>query len=167
MNSIFKTRTYLPMAAVLLTLALIGTARAGTEKQTLLAGAMQGQESDVFQGPPPGILLVNGTITGIAAHLGRFTLVYKVTVTLADGTAVGSGELIAANGDSIQATVAGSSTSPEPGIGSIVEIYTVTGGTGRFTGASGSFTVQRLVDLATGLTSGSLQGVVTAPAGAH
>ena len=48
-----------------------------------------------------------------------------------------------------------------PGVFRIVEIQTVTGGTGRFSGAKGSFTVERLIDLTTGLTSGSFHGTIT------
>jgi hypothetical protein len=50
-----------------------------------------------------------------------------------------------------------------PGFAQITEHNTITGGTGRFAGAQGSFTVVRLVELATGLTSGSFQGAVTSP----
>src|SRR5947199_355182 len=116
MNTIFKTVLCLPVAAMFLTLALTGRADAAAEKQTPLIGSIQGQEKDVFQGPPPGTLAVDGTVTGIAPHLGRFTLLYKLTVTLLDGSATGSGQLIAANGDTILATVVGTSVPVEPGI---------------------------------------------------
>jgi hypothetical protein len=42
----------------------------------------------------------------------------------------------------------------------IVEHATITGGTGRFAGATGSFTVQRSYDVAAGTTIGSIEGTI-------
>ncbi|MEO8129191.1 MAG: hypothetical protein ABI822_18950 [Bryobacteraceae bacterium] len=50
-----------------------------------------------------------------------------------------------------------------PGVQRIVEMHTITGGTGRFTGAQGSYIVLRLVESATGVTSGSFEGTITSP----
>jgi len=89
-------------------------------------------------------------------------------VNLADRTATGFAELIAANGDTILTTFTGSSElTATPGVTSITEINTITGGTGRYAGAQGSFTVERLVNLATGFTSGSFHGTITSPRAAH
>ncbi len=54
-----------------------------------------------------------------------------------------------------------------PGVFHITEIQIITGGTGRFAGAKGSFTVERLVDLTTLLSSGSFHGTITSPGAAH
>jgi hypothetical protein len=58
---------------------------------------LQGRETDVPQGDPPEALSVDGNVTGLATHLGQFTLTYKVAVQLPDGSATGSAELIAAD----------------------------------------------------------------------
>jgi hypothetical protein len=42
----------------------------------------------------------------------------------------------------------------------VVEIYTITGGTGRFTGASGTFTLKRLVSVTAGVASGTFEGYI-------
>jgi hypothetical protein len=89
-------------------------------------------------------------------------------VTLANGAGTGSGRLIATNGDSFYTTIAGSSEmTATPGVASITQINTITGGTGRFAGAQGSFTVERLINLATAFTSGSFHGTITSPGAAH
>jgi hypothetical protein len=89
------------------------------------------------------------------------------TVTLANGAATGTAQLFAANGDSIYSTVAGSSEPPAtPGVSSITEIDTITGGTGRFAGAQRSFTVERLINQTTGLTYGSFHETITSPGAA-
>src|SRR6266550_625342 len=82
MRTIMRNSINLPMAAILLTAALAGPALA-TEKLVPFSGSLQVQESEVFQGPPPGTLLVDGSGGGIATHLGRFTLTWKFTVNLA------------------------------------------------------------------------------------
>jgi hypothetical protein len=97
---------------------------------------------------------------------------YKVTVSspLAPvSPSVGSAQLTAANGDVIFTTIIGVGVpAPDmPGFAKITEYNTITGGTGRFAGAQGSFTVDRMVELATGLTSGSFQGAITSPGAAH
>lgn len=83
-------------------------------------------------------------------------------MNLAEGSGIGSAHLTAANGDSIFTEIRGQAEPTEtPGINSIEEINTITGGTGQFAGATGSFTVERLVNLTTGFTSGSLSGKIT------
>src|SRR5438874_4387009 len=97
---------------------LYSEARAGKE--------IQGQEIDVFRGPPPGTLAVDGHATGVATHLGRFTVTWNLTVNLADGSATGSFHFIAANGDSIFTTISGQGEPTDtPGLARIVEINTI------------------------------------------
>src|SRR6266481_2446748 len=122
----------------------------------------------VDSGPRPTTSSVDGSATGIATLVGQFSFSYQLTVNLANGTSTGSARLIAANGDSVFTTIAGSSElTATPGVLGITEINTITGGTGRFAAAQGSFTVERLVNLVTGFTSGSFHGTITSPGAAH
>ena len=58
----------------------------------------------------------------------------------------GAATFTAANGDTLTTTVVGRATPTTPGVLSIVEDYTITGGTGRFAGATGTFTLQSTLD---------------------
>ncbi len=166
-KSAMKASISLTVAAMLLTVALAVPAAA--QKQVPFKGSLQGQETDTPQGgPPPTTSSVDGSATGIATLVGQFSFSYQLTVNLANGTSTGSARLIAANGDSVFTTIAGSSElTATPGVLGITEINTITGGTGRFAAAQGSFTVERLVNLVTGFTSGSFHGTITSPGAAH
>jgi hypothetical protein len=127
------------------------------------SGSLQAHEMTVAE--DPGISFVtDGTGDGIATHLGRFTLDWEFTVNLSDGTGSGPARYIAANGDQLFLTAEGrSEPTATPGVFRIVEVFTINDGTGRFDGARGSFTVERLFDFATGLTSGSFHGMISSP----
>src|SRR4051812_42625307 len=104
MNTLLRSEVYLPIAMILTAFAF--PLAAGD--QVPFKGSMQGHEIDTPQGgPPPTSLNVNGSVTGIASHLGQFSFTYLLTVNLANGTATGTAHFIAANGDSIDTTVAG------------------------------------------------------------
>jgi hypothetical protein len=167
MKTIRRSTINLPIMAMILTATLAVPAVA--QKLVPFKGSLQGHEIDIPQGgPPPTTLSVTGSATGVATLIGEFSVSYELTVNLADGTATGSAHWIAANGDSIDTTIAGSSEpTATPGVVSITEINTITGGTGRFAGVQGSFTVERLVNLATGFTSGSFHGTITSPGATH
>ncbi len=121
-------------------------------------GSFEAVERDVVV--PPS-LHVNGTGTGTATHLGRFTSTFMLTVTLSTGSATGSTRLIAANGDRLDATLVGQGTpTSEPNVVSIEEMATVTGGTGRFASATGAFTIRRILNQVTGVSSGSFDGTI-------
>src|SRR5207249_8606528 len=95
-------------------------------------------------------------------HLGQFTLAIPHIVNAAHGTAIGSYEFTAANGDTLFADFTGEATpTATPGVLYIEETATITGGTGRFAGATGSFTVERLFDTVTGTTIGSFEGTIS------
>jgi hypothetical protein len=167
LESIRKSTIQLPMIAMLVMAAFTGSA-AAAGKLVPFSGSLQALEHSVFQGPPPGTLLVDASGSGIATHLGQFTLTWNFVVNLADGTGSGPVSFIAANGDAVFTTTFGRSEPTDtPGVFHIVEIQTITGGTGRFTGAHGSFIVDRLTDLNTGLTSGSFHGTMTSPGAAR
>jgi hypothetical protein len=113
--------------------------------------------------PPLVSLLTEGT--GNATHLGRFTVEIAHVVNTLARTLTGSYEFTAANGDTLIADVAGEfgPTLENPRVLFSEETATITGGTGRFAGASGSFTVERLLDLDTFLTTVSFNGTISSP----
>ena len=111
------------------------------------------------------VMFVHGTATGYATRIGRCTATYEEQVDLLTGSSVGAITVVAANGDVIFAIQTGhGDPTPDPDIFSIVEVSTITGGTGRFVGATGTFTIARLVDLTTGDSSGSFSGTISHPA---
>jgi hypothetical protein len=102
--------------------------------------------------------------TGNATHIGQFTLDIPHVVNHANGTAIGSYEFTAANGDTVFGDFTGQATpTSTPGVLYIVETVTITGGTGRFAGASGSFICERLFDRIAGTTIGSFEGTISSP----
>ena len=144
----------------------------------LLARPVAAAEQVPFQGDlqgvvtragVPPIVSVNVSATGIATGLGQFALSIPHTVDLTTRTATGTYVFVAANGDTLTGTFVGHSTpTAMPNVLAIEEAVTITGGTGRFAGAEGSFVCQRLYDSAAGTTTGSFEGTITSPgAGNH
>jgi hypothetical protein len=72
------------------------------------------------------------------ATVGHFTLTSDIAVDVRFGTATGTATLTAANGDMLFLDLEGYAVTPA--LIETVAIYTITGGTGRFEGATGSFT---------------------------
>lgn len=86
--------------------------------------------------------------TGILSHLGKSTLtnIGSFTLTGSTVTVTGTSTTTAANGDQLFATYTGTAqvSSPIPVVGETNEftfVFTVTRGTGRFSDASGTATV--------------------------
>ena len=152
------------IVALLLLIVLASTtfaARAAQERQLLLKGSFEATETHEFG---QGIMFVDATGVGSATQLGLFTYDLQAAVSLPSLAATASATLIAANGDSIFGEGVGQGTpTGDPNVVSIVETYTITGGTGRFAGASGSFTVERLLQRSTGVSSGTISGTIVLP----
>jgi hypothetical protein len=144
--------------AVVLVLGLTGAAAAG--EQVPFKGSFEGDVTVTPLTPP--LLQVDVDATGNATQLGQFSLAIPHIVNAANRTAIGSYEFTAANGDTLSADFTGQAMpTATPGVLAIVETATITGGTGRFAGATGSFTCERLFDTITGTTVGSFEGTIS------
>jgi hypothetical protein len=119
-------------------------------------GSLTANEVDVVSFPT---LLAKGSAEGTATHLGRYAAEFNANVNVLDGTSTGSFTFTAANGDQLFATFVGLGVG-EP-IANITETLTITGGTGRLVGASGTVVVRRTLDLTTGVSSGAMDGSIT------
>jgi len=152
------------LIVLLLLIVLASTAFAApqaVERRLDLKGSFEAVETHEFG---PGIMFVDATGVGNATHLGLFTYDLQAEVSLPSLAASASATLIAANGDMIFGEGSGQGTpTGTPGIVSIVETYTIIGGTGRFAGATGNFTVERLLDRATLVSSGTISGTIVLP----
>ena len=107
---------------------------------------------------------------GQATHLGQFELVIEATVNFGARPVTGAGTytFTAANGDRLVADHTGFSALVVPGTVLITEYAVIDANrsTGRFAGAEGTFTVERLADAATGvggLTVGPFEGTISLP----
>jgi hypothetical protein len=165
-----------PTSPTSTTTALLGSERPDGAAQTQawngsalpFQGSFTGQTSGTVNCPPtcpPTTLTVRGTEEGTASHLGRFTAAVEEVVNIATAMSTGTIEFTAANGDRLLATTVGGEVGfTPPNISHIEETATITGGTGRFTGASGTFTIRftQTIDFATGTATltGSFEGSI-------
>ena len=99
---------------------------------------------------------------GNATHLGRFTLAMPHKIDTVKKVAEGTCLFVAANGDKVFATFSGKATpTTTPGILTINETAVITGGTGRFAGATGSFECQRVYNTMTLRQTGFFVGTIS------
>jgi hypothetical protein len=140
--------SYLKAGLVLTALALLALAYPamagdqvpykGEEVGAVTKGAFQfpfAQESTVAEGE--------------ATHIGHYTLTGDFVVDVRFGTATGVFTLTAANGDMLFLDMEGHAVPTD--LTKTVVKFTVAGGTGRFEGATGSFTADNQFDLAVNL----------------
>jgi len=124
-------------------------------------GAIQSTETYVTVSP---MMSLNASGSGDATQLGPFTVNYEVEVNLLDLSGAGSMYFAGTGGDSIQAKGIGQAVPDRtPDMFNVVEIYTITGGTGRFAGASGTITLNRLISLTTGAAASTFEGYILMP----
>ena len=149
---------------LLLVIVLASTtlaAPAAGERELLLKGSVQATETHNVV-PPYNYINLNGS--GNATQLGLFTYSLQAKLFLPTLSATGSATFVAADGSTLIAEGTGQGTpTGTPGVISIVETMTITGGTGRFEGASGNITIQRLVNRATFESSGTIDGLIVLP----
>jgi hypothetical protein len=86
---------------------------------------------------------------GEATHIGHYTLTGDFVVDVRFGTATGVFTLTAANGDMLFLDMEGHAIPTD--LTKTVANFTVAGGTGRFEGATGSFTADNQFDFAVNL----------------
>jgi hypothetical protein len=152
--------------SVLVLCAMIAPATAG--EQVPFKGALEGALVSRVPNPAPPVFDDRIEMTGAGTQLGEFELVIEATVDFGNPPpiAVGTATFTAANGDTLVADLIGSSVPVVPGVVVLITEYVVIdpdSGTGRFAGATGSFTIERLVDLTTGETIGSFNGTISTP----
>jgi hypothetical protein len=107
---------------------------------------------------PPITLVITGTETGTASYLGRFTATSEDRVNTTNDTNTGTLNFTAANGDQLFTRTVGAQTGfIPPNISMVTSTATVVGGTGRFAGTTGTFTIEvtHTIDFATNSATGS------------
>jgi hypothetical protein len=167
-----KLRRTIIVSSLVLAFAALGPAAAqGITRSPAVAGhhvpflgLLRGVETDDGGFP---VVAIQGTGAGIATQLGRFTYDNPHTVNLLTRHGCGTWTFTAASGDTLSAEGCGDATvvsgTPPAAVLSIVETGNITGGTGRFAGATGSFTIKRRFDGATGETVGYFTGTISRP----
>lgn len=147
--------------AVLAVTIFAGPAAAG--EFVPFKGTLEGDDQLIV---PPPIAMVDGIGEGQATGLGRFSYELLATVDFRFPPPHGVGilTLTAADGSTLVAEIEGFSTPVIPGVlVQVMEEAVIVDGTGRFAGASGSFTIERLVYQDTRLTVGSFEGIISNP----
>lgn len=171
MKTMTRCKSYLPMAAVILAAAAVPAA---AQQHVPFKGTFQGNDTVTLP-------TITQRITGTGTQVGEFSSTTFLTLGPSGGK--GSGQWIAANGDTIDTTVVGSGVpadrvpcqvaGAEPGdsYNKVTQIHTITGGTGRFAGVQGSFTLTLYHDVVernrTHGTCGSYSGTITPPGAAR
>ena len=102
--------------------------------------------------------------SGNATHLGHFTGTSNFIPNLCDGSYTGTFHWIAANGDSISGPFFGQLIpTATPGVFDNNETAMITGGTGRFAGATGTFHLRGQVNFNTLSFVLPFQGTISTP----
>ena len=143
------------VAAFTVSLAIVGVSAVAAD--TPFKGTVSAVETGVTVFP---IRTIDREGTGTATYLGKYTEHVTMHINVLTMHGIGSATFTAANGDTLSASDDGQATRTGPTTLSIVEVYTITGGTGRFADATGTFTLESTVDQTTGVSSGTFSGAI-------
>lgn len=147
--------------ALLLLNVLASTTFAATEKEFRLKGSLEASQTVQVVFPTA---YINLTGTGVASHVGLFTFQLQAELNIPTATGAGTSRLVAADGSTLFMEGSGHGTPTDVhGVVMIVDTFTITGGTGRFAGASGNLIVERVLNQATGVSSGTISGIILLP----
>ena len=158
MMNLKKSLLSLPIAAIMINAAIADPAAGGRELP--LHGSVPGPE--VSQAAFP-LLFVEGAGAGNVTHLGRVTATWEREGSLIDGTLTATYVFTAANGDSLFVESVGQADLLMAPDIHVLETATITGGTGRFTGATGTLSIERIVVITgpdTDMTSQWIDGYI-------
>ena len=154
MKNTIKTILCGQMTAMFLTAAF---ASYGAASITLpFHGTVQQVETQIINFP---FMSVEGSGTGKASLLGLFTETFEHEVNLLTTEGIGSATFTGANGDSISTEIT-ATAGPVGTLWRVTEHHTVIGGTGRFEGATGGFTLVRFFDDSPVISSGWFEGTI-------
>lgn len=150
-------------ALVALLTVLSASAALAQPNSVSVFGSINGHAVAVVQGVT---LQAAGGGTGDASHIGRFNYTMQATVNGPIG--VGVFLLSFSNGDVIYGSFSGlGEPTITPNVFRLVETLTIKGGTGRFQGAAGSLTFDRLADVSElpnfDSHSGTVTGTISTP----
>src|SRR5438309_9331372 len=148
--------------AVLATLGLAGPAAA--QHQVPFHGVFEGDYTVTpILGTTTAELVVSAS--GHGSQVGAFDLEIPHLVNFATSNATGSYLMTAANGDMVIGSFTGHATpiGTDGHYAMLVEEVTITGGTGRFAGATGGFTAVRWIDRVNLQTVGYYDGTISKP----
>jgi hypothetical protein len=151
-----------PIISLLLLIVLASTAfvaLAAGPRQFHLKGSLDASETHNVIFP---INHINLTGTGQATHVGRYTYLMQAELHIPTFTATQSATLTAADGSTLILEGTGQAIVDDQ-FAWVTETLTITGGTGRFTGATGNVTIERVVDRSTRLSSGTINGTIVLP----
>lgn len=170
-------RAFLTLPAVVLTAAVIV---AGPTAMPVAAEAGHTpfkatfEERVTFAPCPFPIFCFTASGTGQASHMGRTleqrTATFDLSLLRATGCSPspGAATLTAANGDRVMMSLAGTVCSTGPSTSTLSFVYVVTGGTGRFEGASGSgsgIAHGTVTGVSSGVADITYDGTLSAPGG--
>jgi hypothetical protein len=158
MRTNLKPITILPLAVMFIATALARSVQA--PPQTFkIHGSFAASEVHVHSN---ATVAFHVDAAGESAILGHYSL-HEDTTLISASMAVGTAEIVTASGDHIYTTTNNEGAYVGPNALAIRETHTVTGGTGRFAGATGTITIERVLDLVTLLSEGTITGTLLLP----
>ena len=148
---------------VVTTLVLLGLVRsAAAGPQVPFQGTITASEVSVITSFP--LVTYNWKFSGQATHFGRCTGVFQATINVLTTARATSITLTAPNGDSISGIYNwDSAPSGKLNIVTVTTTFRITGGTGRFAGASGGGSGTGQFNTVTGMGTGVFNGTVSSP----
>jgi len=112
--------------------------------------------------PNPAVFTLLISCVGQASHLGHSTASLVHAIDFSTSVQSGPSTYTAANGDQLFATYTGIAGAPGPnGVLQFSGTQTFTGGTGRFSGATGTSVVQGTANVVTGVGQFTFSGVIS------
>jgi hypothetical protein len=159
-------RRFVVSIAMFALVAMAVLDKASAQEALPFKGTLEGTYTATPIDPADPLHLLTHLIAdGHSTQLGAFSYDFPHIVDRSVQPSKGEGDSVftAANGDEVFAHIEGEATFVVAGLLHGVEVGTITGGTGRFKNASGSFVIERFIHQVSITTVGSFTGTIITP----